>query len=82
MKREAVEYVAQCFTCQEVKAIHQHPAELLQPIPIPKWKWETITMDFITRIPRTKKQNDSIMVVVEKLSKATHFIPTSQIIGM
>ena len=38
MKREATEYVAQCFTCQKVKAIHQHPAGLLHPIPIPKWK--------------------------------------------
>ena len=75
MKREVAEYVAQCFTCQKVKAIHQHPAGLLQPIPIPEWKWETITMDFITGLPRTKKQNDSIMVVVDKLSKTSHFIP-------
>ena len=47
----------------------------MQPIPIPEWKWETITMDFITGLPRTKKHNDSIMVVVDKLSKETHFIP-------
>ena len=51
------------------------PAGLLQPIPIPNWKWETITMDFIIGLPKTKTQNDSIMVVVYKLSKATHFIP-------
>ena len=49
---------------------------MLQPIPITEWKWETITMDFITGLPRTKKHNDSIMVVVDKLSKAAHFIPT------
>eukprot|EP00253_Pinus_taeda_P029300 PITA_29300 len=59
----------------QIKAEHQHPAGLLQPLPIPEWKWETISMDFITGLPQTKKSNDSIMVVVDKLSKATHFIP-------
>jgi hypothetical protein len=48
---------------------------LLQPLPIPEWKWDVVTMDFITRIPRTSKQHDSIMVVVDKLTKSTHFIP-------
>jgi hypothetical protein len=48
---------------------------LLQPLPIPEWKWEVVTMDFITGLPRTSKLHDSIMVVVEKLTKATHFIP-------
>jgi hypothetical protein len=48
---------------------------LLQPLPIPEWKWEVVTMDFITRLPRTDKQHDSIMVVVEKLTKDAHFIP-------
>ena len=52
-----------------------HPAGLLQPLPIPEWKWETISMDFITGLSKTKKNNDSIMVVVDKLSKAAHFIP-------
>ena len=58
-----------------MKAEHQHPAGLLQPIPIPEWKWETITIDFITGLPKKKKSNDSIMVVVDKLSKSAHFIP-------
>ena len=48
---------------------------LLQPFPIPEWKWEVISMEFITRLPKSKKQNDSIFVVIDKLSKATHFIP-------
>jgi hypothetical protein len=48
---------------------------LLLIISIPEWKWETISMDFITGLPKSTKQNDAIMVVVEKLSKATHFIP-------
>jgi hypothetical protein len=61
--------------CQKVKAKHRHPAGLLQPLPIPEWKWEVVAMDFITGFPRISKQHDSIMVVVEKLTKATHFIP-------
>jgi hypothetical protein len=75
MKKEIVEYIARCTECQKVKAEHRHPAGLLQPLPIIKWKWDVVTMDFITGLPRTRKQHDSIMVVVEKLTKATHFIP-------
>jgi hypothetical protein len=48
---------------------------LLQPLPIPEWKWETISMDFIIGLPKSSKQNDSIMVVVDKLSKSAHFVP-------
>jgi hypothetical protein len=48
---------------------------LLQPFPIPEWKWEVVTMDFITGLPRIGKLHDSIIVVVDKLTKATHFIP-------
>lgn len=75
MKRDVTEYLARCIECQQVKAEHQHPAGLLQRLPIPKWKWEIITMDFITRLPKSKRNNDSIMVMVDKLSKSAHFIP-------
>ena len=75
MKNELAEYIAKCFECQQVKTEHKHPTRLLQPLPTPSWKWEMISLDFITRLPRNKKLNDSIMVVVDKLSKETHFIP-------
>lgn len=75
MKRDVTEYLARCIECQLIKAEHQHPAGLLQPLPIPEWKWEVITMDFITGLPKSKKGNDSIMIVVDKLSKTAHFIP-------
>eukprot|EP00253_Pinus_taeda_P019990 PITA_19990 len=75
MKKDVVEYLARCLECQQIKAEHQHLAGLLQPLPILEWKWEIISMDFITGLPKTKKNNDSIMVVVDKLSKAAHFIP-------
>eukprot|EP00253_Pinus_taeda_P012189 PITA_12189 len=75
MKKSIVEYLSRCLECQQIKAEHQHPAGLLQPLPVPEWKWEIISMDFITGLPRTKRNNDSIFVVVDKLSKAAHFIP-------
>jgi hypothetical protein len=75
IKKEIKEYIARCMECQKVKAEHRHPTGLLQPLPIPKWKWEVVTMDFITGFPRTDNQHDSIMVVVDKLTKVAHFIP-------
>ena len=75
MKRDVVEYLARYLECQQIKAEHQHPAGFLQPLHIPEWKWETISLNLITGLPRSKKKNDSIMVVVDKLSKSTHFIP-------
>jgi hypothetical protein len=75
MKKEIVEYIARCMECQKVKAEHRHPVGLLQPLPIPEWKWEVVIMDFIIGLPRTSKQHNSIMVVVDKITKAAHFIP-------
>ncbi|WVZ63305.1 hypothetical protein U9M48_012946 [Paspalum notatum var. saurae] len=75
MKRAVAEYVAVCDTCQRVKAEHQRPAGLLQPLKIPEWKWEEISMDFIVGLPRTQKGYNSIWVVVDRLTKVAHFIP-------
>jgi hypothetical protein len=75
MKNEIVDYIARCLECQQVKVEHKHPTCLLQPLPIPEWKWEVINMEFITGFSKTMKQHDAIMVVVDKLSKVAHFIP-------
>ncbi|WVZ97862.1 LOW QUALITY PROTEIN: hypothetical protein U9M48_043370 [Paspalum notatum var. saurae] len=77
MKRAVAEYVAVCDTCQRVKAEHQRPAGLLQPLKIPEWKWEEISMDFIVGLPRTQKGYNSIWVVVDRLTKVAHFIPVN-----
>jgi IS30 family transposase len=69
------EYVAQCDTCQRVKAEHQRPTGLLQPLEIPTWKWDDISMDFIVGLSRTQKGNDSIWVIVDRLTKVAHFLP-------
>jgi hypothetical protein len=75
MKRKILEYIARCMECQKVKSKHRHPTRLLQLLPIPEWKWEVVTRDFITGFPRIGKLHDSIMVLVDKLTKAAHFIP-------
>jgi hypothetical protein len=75
MKRYIFECIAKCLECQRVKAKHRHPVGLLQPLPIPQWKWEVVTMDFLTGFPRTINQHDAIMVVVDNITKVSHFIP-------
>ena len=75
MKKDIAEYVAVCDVCQRVKAKHQKPAGLLQPMPIPEWKWDKLGMAFITGLPRTRSGYDSIWGVVDRLTKVAHFIP-------
>jgi hypothetical protein len=75
MKREIAHFVEQCLTCQQVKVEHQRPSGLLQPLLIPEWKWENISMDFVCGLPRTSKNHDAIWVVVDRLTKSAHFIP-------
>ncbi|WVZ53910.1 hypothetical protein U9M48_004796 [Paspalum notatum var. saurae] len=77
MKRAVAEYVVVCDTCQRVKAEHQRPAGLLQPLKILEWKWEEISMDFIVGLPRTQKGYNSIWVVVDWLTKVAHFMPVN-----
>jgi len=76
MKRDVVKYVEKCLTCAQVKAEHQKPCGKLQPLEIPKWKWEHITMDFITKLPKTpRNQFDTIWVIVDRLTKSALFLP-------
>ncbi|WVZ63417.1 hypothetical protein U9M48_013051 [Paspalum notatum var. saurae] len=77
MKRAVAEYVAICDTYQHVKAEHQRPAGLLQPLKVLERKWEEITMDFIVGLPRTQKGYNSIWVVVDRLTRVAHFIPVN-----
>ena len=58
-----------------MKAEHQRPVGLLQPMEIPEWKWDQVTMDFVSGLPRTKNNHDSIWVIVDRLTKSAHFIP-------
>jgi hypothetical protein len=75
MKREIAKYVSECDTCQRIKASHLKIADTLQPLPIPSWKWEDISMDFIVGLPNTSRHHNSIWVTMDRLTKITHFLP-------
>ncbi|GKE16775.1 putative reverse transcriptase domain-containing protein, partial [Tanacetum coccineum] len=74
MKKDIAMYVSKCLTCSKVKAEHQKPSGLLQQPEIPESKWESITMDFINKLPRTSSGRDSIWVIVDRLTKSAHFL--------
>jgi hypothetical protein len=74
MKKDVAAHVALFDTSQRVKAEHQRPVGLLQPLKVPEWKWEEIGMDFIG-LPCTCDGYDSIWVIVDRLTKVAHFIP-------
>ncbi|KAJ0950618.1 putative nucleotidyltransferase, Ribonuclease H [Helianthus annuus] len=74
MKALIATYVSKCLTCARVKAEHQKPSGLLQQPEIPTWKWEQIAMDFVTGLPRTQAGNDTIWVIVDRLTKSAHFL--------
>ena len=78
MKREIAQYIANCDVCRRVKAEHQRPAGTLQPLAIPEWKWDKIGMDVSTGFPRTKRGNNAILFVVDRLSKVAHFLPVRE----
>ena len=75
MKADIATYVNKCLTCLKVKAEHQKPSGMLQQPEIPLWKWEQISMDFITKLPRTSNGHDTIWVIVDRLTKSAHFLP-------
>ncbi|KAL4013400.1 hypothetical protein IC575_025569 [Cucumis melo] len=75
MKREVEDFVSRCLVCQQVKAPRQRPAGLLQPLSVPGWKSERVSMDFITGLPKTLKGYTVIWVVVDRLTKSAHFVP-------
>ncbi|TYK14932.1 pol protein [Cucumis melo var. makuwa] len=73
-EREVANFVSTCLVCQQVKAQRQRPASLLQPLSVPEWNWESVSMDFITGLPRTLTGYIVIWVVVDRLTKSAHFI--------
>ncbi|GJY48524.1 reverse transcriptase domain-containing protein [Tanacetum coccineum] len=75
MKADITTYVSKCLTCSKVKAEHQKPSGLLVQPEIPEWKWEKITMDFITKLPKMANGYDTIWVIVDRLTKSAHFLP-------
>ena len=75
LKKDIAGFVDKCPNCLQVNAEHQRPGGLTQDISFPTWIWEDINMDFIADFPRTQSQKDSIWVIVDRLTKYSHFIP-------
>nr|GFB34685.1 reverse transcriptase domain-containing protein [Tanacetum cinerariifolium] len=75
MKADIVTYVSKCLTCAKVKAEHQSPSGLLVQPRIPEWKWDNITMDFVTKLPKSLQGYDTIWVIVDRLTKSAIFTP-------
>ncbi|WMV49339.1 hypothetical protein MTR67_042724 [Solanum verrucosum] len=74
MKRDIANFVAKCPNCQQVKVEHQKPGGMTQEINIPTWTWEVINMDLITGLPRTRRQHNSIWVIVDRVTKSACFL--------
>ncbi|GJX19304.1 putative reverse transcriptase domain-containing protein [Tanacetum coccineum] len=75
MKADIATYVSKCLTCARVKAEHQRPSGLLVQPEIPQWKWDNITMDFVTKLPKSSQGYDTIWVIVDRLTKSAIFVP-------
>nr|GEX35470.1 putative reverse transcriptase domain-containing protein [Tanacetum cinerariifolium] len=73
MKADIATYVSKCLTCAKVKAEHQKPLGLLVQPKIPEWKWDNITMDFVTKLPKSSQGYDTIWVIVDRLTKSAIF---------
>ncbi|GJX98759.1 reverse transcriptase domain-containing protein [Tanacetum coccineum] len=78
MKADIATYVSKCLTCAKVKAEHQRQSGLLVQPEIPQWKWDNITMDFVTKLPKSSQGYDTIWVIVDRLTKFAIFIPMKE----
>jgi hypothetical protein len=80
IEHETTRYVVECDTCQRSKAYHLRPADLLQPLNTPTWKWEDISIYFIVGIPLTAHKYDSIWVIVDRFMKSASLHPCSYLL--
>nr|GEW49900.1 putative reverse transcriptase domain-containing protein [Tanacetum cinerariifolium] len=78
IKAKITTYVSKCLTCAKVKIEYQKPSGLLVQPEIPQWKWENITMDFVTKLPKTVNRQDTIWVIVDRLTKSAHLLPVRE----
>ncbi|GKF59126.1 putative reverse transcriptase domain-containing protein, partial [Tanacetum coccineum] len=78
----AATYVSKCLTCLKVKAEHQKPSGWLVQLEIPQWKWDNITMDFVTKLPKTQRGNYTIWVIVGRLTKSAIILPMRETYSM
>jgi hypothetical protein len=85
MKHETTRYVSKCDTCRKVKADYMKPRGLLQPLSMPAWKWDDISMNFIVGLSLTACKFNLIWMIMDRLTKFAHFIlstPTTTLRSM
>src|SRR5277367_3474865 len=78
MRAMIEDYVRGCQTCAATKPELRRPAGLLHPLPIPERPWQVISIDFVGPLPLTPDYFDTVLVVVDKLTKRAHYIPTTK----
>ena len=76
MTADIREYVRSCDSCQRSKPVVGRTRGLLQPLPVPADRWEEVSLDFVTGLPRTARGHDAVLVVVDRFTKWAYFIPT------
>ena len=74
MKRHVGDFVQRCLTCPQVKAEHQKPTGLLQPLEVAERKWEHVMMDFVTHLSWTQRRHNAVWVIVDRLTKSAQFL--------
>ena len=74
MKRDIADFVSKCPNCKQVKVERKKLGDMTQEINIPTWKWDSINTNFITGLPRTRRQHDSIWVIVDRMTKSSRFL--------
>jgi len=82
MKNDVAKFVNACLTCQKSKIEHQRIGGILTQLDIPMWEWDNISMDFVTHLSCTLQKHDSVWVIMEGLTKTTHFLPINLRISM
>ena len=75
MKCDVVQFISKCMVCQQVKAEHQKLGGTLKPLPIPEWKWDHVTIDFVTGLPQTRQKHVVVWVAMDRLTKRARFLP-------
>ena len=77
LEKTVARFVKRCVVCMRAKT-HGNNVDLYTPLPIPKAPWEDVSLDFVLGLPKTQRNKDSIMVVIDKFSKMAHFVPCNK----
>src|SRR5271170_754103 len=77
MSKDIRRHTKDCDACQRTKNSTQPPVGELKPLPIPKRPWQSVGMDYLMPVPESKSGHNAILIVVDRLTKMAHFVPTT-----